>query len=134
MSYKKVVGNRGEELAVEHLEKQGFTVIARNLRLGHDEIDIIAEDEKYIVFAEVKARAQTGLNRSYGRPASAVDYTKKQNLLRAVNEYIRAERPAKQPRIDVIEVYFPPITKNTPIDVGKLIATDIRHIRNAVHK
>ena len=133
MSYKKAIGKRGEELAAEYLEAQGFKVKARNFRVGHDEIDIIAEDGQYIVFAEVKARAQTGLNRSYGRPASAVDYTKRQNLLRAVNEYIRTERPEKQPRIDVIEVYFPPITESTPIDVDKLIATDIRHIRNAVH-
>ena len=133
MSYKKEMGKRGETVAAEYLEKQGFIVTARNFRVGHDEIDIIAEDEKYIVFAEVKSRAQTELNRIYGRPASAVDYTKKRNLLRAANEYMRIKRPQKQPRIDVIEVYFPPITENTPIDIEKLIAVDIRHIRNAVH-
>ncbi len=134
MSYKKAIGKRGEALAAEYLEQQGFVISALNLRVGHDEIDIIAEDEKYIVFAEVKARAQTELNRLYGRPASAVDHTKKQNLLRAVNEYIRTAHPKKQPRIDVIEVYFPPISENTPIDIEKLIAVDIKHIRNAVHK
>ena len=133
MSYRKEIGKRGETIAADHLTRLGFSITARNFRVGHDEIDIIAEDEKYIVFVEVKARAQTKLNRSYGRPAAAVDYTKKQNMLRAVNEYIRTEHPSKQPRIDVIEVYFPPITENTPIDSGKLVATDIRHIRNAVH-
>ena len=134
MSYRKEMGKRGETIAADYLEKQGFTVTARNFRVGHDEIDIIAEDEKYIVFTEVKARAQTRINRMYGRPASAVDFTKKQNLLRAANEYLRLNRPQKLPRIDVIEVYFPPISENTPIDIEKLIATDIKHIRNAVHR
>lgn len=134
MSYKTAVGKRGEELAVEYLEKNGYTVVARNLHVSHDELDIIAEDEKYIVFAEVKTRAQTPSNKRFGRPASAVDYKKKQKLLRAAAEYIRREKPSKAPRIDVIEVYLPPIHADTPIDVSRLIAADIKHIRNAVHK
>lgn len=134
MSYKKELGRRGEELAAEYLEGLGFSVISKNRQVSHDEIDIIAEDEKYIVFAEVKSRAQTESNRRYGRPALAVDYEKKQKLLRAVTEYIRREHPAKQPRIDVIEVYFPPIRENTPIDIKRLIPLEIKHFRNAVHK
>lgn len=134
MSYRKAIGKRGEALAAEYLASNGYTVKERNLRISHDEIDIIAEDEKYIVFVEVKARAQTNINRLYGRPAAAVDHTKKQNLLRSVGEYLRREHPNKQPRIDVIEVYFPAIGENTPIDPEALIASDIKHIRNAVHK
>ncbi len=134
MSYKKSVGMRGEELAAEHLEKNGFTVTHRNFRVSHDEIDIIAENEKYIVFAEVKTRAQTVGNLRYGRPAAAVNFAKRQKLLRAVTEYLRRERPSKQPRIDVIEVYFPEIHEGTPVDVEKLIPLGIKHITNAVHK
>ncbi len=134
MRYKSAVGLRGEELAVEYLEKNGYTVTARNLHISHDEIDIIAEDEKYIVFVEVKARAQTASNMRYGRPASAIDYNKKQKLIRAAEEYLRREKPGKAPRIDVIEVYLPPISERTPIDIAKLIPTKINHIRNAVHK
>lgn len=133
MSYKKAIGVRGEELAAKYMESLGFSVTERNVHVSHDEIDIIAEDEKYIVFCEVKTRAQTASNKRYGRPGAAVDYAKKQKLLRAVSEYIRKFRPPKQPRIDVIEVYFPPITENTPIDISALIPTDIKHIRNAVH-
>lgn len=134
MSYRKEIGRRGEALACEFLEKAGFTVIARNLHVSHDEIDIIAENEKYIVFAEVKTRAQTQSNRRFGRPGNAVDFTKQQKLMRAVSEYLRRNPPAKQPRIDVIEVYFPAIHEETPIDIGSLIPTEIKHIKNAVHK
>ncbi len=134
MSYKSAIGKRGEELAAEFLEKNGYEIIARNLHVSHDEIDIIARDEKYIVFAEVKTRAQTPSNRRFGRPAAAVDYQKKQKLLRAVSEYLRREKPAMAPRIDVIEVYMPAVHSDTPIDHSRLIATEIKHIRNAVHK
>ncbi len=134
MSYKGNIGKRGEELAAEYLANNGYTVTARNARVSHDEIDIIAEDDGHVVFVEVKARAQTPANRRYGRPCAAVDYTKKQKLLRCVGEYIRREKPTKAPRIDVIEVYFPPMREDTPIDVAKLLPTEIKHIRNAVHK
>lgn len=134
MSYKNDIGERGEELAAEFLNKSGYTVITRNCRISHDEIDIIAEDEKYIVFAEVKTRADTPSNRRYGRPACAVDYRKKEKLLRAAAQYIRREKPEKSPRIDVIEVYLPYIREGMPIDVSTLTAVRINHIRNAVHK
>ena len=134
MSYKNAVGARGEELAAEYLVSCGYTVKARNLHVSHDEFDIIAEDGKYIVFVEVKTRALTKSNIRYGRPAMAVDYQKKQKLLRAAEEYLRREKPGKAPRIDVIEVYLPPITEQTPIDIARLIPIRINHIRNAVHK
>lgn len=134
ITYKKTVGKRGEELAAQYLESQGFAVTARNFRVAHDEIDIIAQNEKYIIFAEVKTRAQTKSNLKFGRPAAAVDYSKKQKLLRSALEYIRREKPQKQPRIDVIEVYFPPIHEGTPCDIEKLLPLEIKHITNAVHK
>ena len=73
------IGMRGEDIAAEYLINNGYTVTARNYHVSHDEIDIIAEDEKYIVFAEVKARAQTESNKRFGRPCAAVDFSKKQS-------------------------------------------------------
>ena len=121
MNYKKQIGARGEELAAEYLVSEGYTITARNLHVSHDEIDIIAENEGYIVFAEVKTRAQTSQNKS-------------QKLIRSAEEYLRENPTAKQPRIDVIEVYFPAIHEDTPIDISTLRATGIKHIRNAVTK
>ena len=134
MSYKQQLARRGEQLAAEYLEGLGLHIIARNFYVGHDEIDIIAEDDKYIVFVEVKSRAQTKSNMRYGRPAMAVDYRKKQRLVRAGEGYLRQNKPHKQPRIDVVEVYFPPIHEDTPIDISRLIPLKIHHFRNAVIK
>lgn len=134
MSYKKEIGTRGEEIAAEYLEGLGCRIIAKNLRVSHDEIDIVAEDGTKTVFVEVKARADTRSNRRYGRPAAAVDYQKQQRLIRAAEEYMRRNPDAKPPRIDVIEVVFPAIHEDTPIDLSKLLPVYVNYIRNAVHK
>ena len=89
------------------LKKQGYRIIGRNVRLSYKEIDIIAEDEKYILFVEVKTRSTDKHN--YFRPADAVNARKQQNLLSAAAMYIRSHLKENQfekvPRIDVAEVY-----------------------------
>jgi putative endonuclease len=50
------LGRRGEQLAVEHLERRGFAVLGRNHRTRWGEIDVIACDAQRIVFCEVKTR------------------------------------------------------------------------------
>ncbi len=133
MTYKATIGARGEELAARFLEDAGYSIKARNFRIFRDEFDIIAEDEKYIVFVEVKTRAQTESNKRFGRPCLAVNYEKKKKLLRAAEGYLRRYKPNKQPRIDVIEVYFPPIREGNPVTPEDTPALDIKHLRNAVH-
>lgn len=60
MEGRKKVGDIGEDLAVKCLASQGYKIIQRNFRLGHLEVDIIAEDVKKneLVFVEVKTRSQ----------------------------------------------------------------------------
>jgi putative endonuclease len=50
------LGRVGEQLAVEHLERRGFAIVTRNHRTRWGEIDLIAADERRIVFCEVKTR------------------------------------------------------------------------------
>ncbi len=123
------IGRLGEDMAVEFLKKNGYTVIERNFRASHNELDIIASDKKYIVFVEVKARTyKDPSNLPYGRPASAVTYGKRQRTLAAARQYLRTHSvKGKQPRIDVIEVFF------TPSDVSKGAKEvyKINHITNA---
>src|SRR5437879_3818340 len=54
--HRRRLGLLGEELAAAHLERLGFSVIARNVRSRHGEIDLIAFDGRTLVFAEVKPR------------------------------------------------------------------------------
>jgi putative endonuclease len=50
------LGRTGERLAAEHLERRGYTILARNHRTRWGEIDLIAADERRTVFCEVKTR------------------------------------------------------------------------------
>ena len=52
----KSLGNAGEELVVHYLEKDGFTILARNYAVRGGEIDIIATKKDLVVFVEVKTR------------------------------------------------------------------------------
>lgn len=50
------LGVDGENFAVQYLQRRGMTILNRNWRYGHKEVDIIAQDGKYVVFVEVKTR------------------------------------------------------------------------------
>lgn len=68
MYYKQTEGKIGEDAAVYYLHREGYTIICRNFRCIQGEIDIIAKDENYIVFVEVKTRTST----RYGEAMEAV--------------------------------------------------------------
>jgi putative endonuclease len=53
---RRLLGRRGEELAMAHLHRLGFSPLGRNERTRYGEIDLIAFDGQTLVFAEVKAR------------------------------------------------------------------------------
>lgn len=97
-------GPWGEEQAAAFLRHKGWRIIARNYRTRYGELDIIAENEKYLVFAEVKTRK----NDSFAKAREAVT-PKKQERLRITAEYWLQEHPTElQARFDVIEVYGTP--------------------------
>jgi len=120
---KNGVGRAGEYIACKHLRKKGYKILEKNKRESHKETDIIATNQEYIVFVEVKTRSvDDDLYSNYGTPASAVDKRKQANLIFAARSYLASHHTNKQPRIDVIEVY---LSKKT----GKLL--EINHIENA---
>ncbi|MEK6531738.1 MAG: YraN family protein [Deltaproteobacteria bacterium] len=74
----------GQDAAEKELKKQGYTIIERNFRCRHGEIDIIAEHGTYIVFIEVKTRS----NRSFGTPACSIDSRKKRRIIMSARQYL----------------------------------------------
>jgi putative endonuclease len=76
MRVKDAVGRFGEDLAVQHLEAQGMTVLCRNWRCRSGEIDVVARDGSALVFVEVKTRSST----LFGDPAEAVSPAKATRL------------------------------------------------------
>jgi putative endonuclease len=53
---RRALGRLGERLAAAHLQRLGFTIVARNARTRHGEIDLIAFDGQTLAFVEVKTR------------------------------------------------------------------------------
>ena len=98
-----ITGKAGEQAAAEYLAQNGYTVLCRNYRAFHGEIDIVAVKKPYIVFAEVKTRTDAPRPR-YGRPATAVTEKKRRVLARTAEAYIASHPSDSYYRFDVIEV------------------------------
>ena len=57
---KRQIGKTGEQMAADYLVRNGFTILEKNFRSGRfGEIDIIAEEDSYLCFVEVKMRTST---------------------------------------------------------------------------
>jgi putative endonuclease len=58
---RRTLGAKGERLAAQHLEARGYEVVARNFRTRFGELDVVARDERFLVFCEVKTRIARGV-------------------------------------------------------------------------
>lgn len=117
--YSKIeIGKKGEKVAIKYLKKKGNKIIKKNYWTSFGETDIIAENETFIVFIEVKTRRLT----SNIPPSANVTFEKQQKLLKSGFQYIKINNIEKQPRFDVIEVL---LTANS------LKVESINHLKNA---
>ena len=82
-------GRAGEDEAARYLEERGLSIVARNVRAGGGEIDLVASDEGRVVFVEVKWRRDS----SRGTPADAVTPAKRRKILSAARAWL-AENPS----------------------------------------
>jgi len=113
------VGQVGEAAALDHLRRQGLTILECDWRNRIGQIDIVAEDAGTLVLIEVKARRGT----SFGLPQEAVDRRKQRKLRLLLESYRGATGRLNQPcRIDVIAILLD----------QSLAVRGCDHIRNAV--
>jgi len=117
MAESHELGQKGEDLALDHLKNSGFKILFRNWKWGRNEIDIIAEKKDVVIFAEVKTR-----NDDFQmHPLTAVNKEKQRSLIRAADGYIRKFKIDKDSRFDVITV------------IKKGDEFEIDHIENAFY-
>jgi putative endonuclease len=81
-------GARAEDLCAELLRRAGLRILARNWRCRHGEIDLVADDNGTLVFAEVRLR-RSG---RYGGAAESVTVAKRRRLLAAARLYLAGRR------------------------------------------
>ncbi len=94
-------GAWGEQAAAEYLTHKGYEIVARNYRTRWGEIDLIAVQGGFLVFAEVKTRR----SERFAQAREAVDARKQERLILTAEAWMQAHPTALQPRMDVIEVY-----------------------------
>ena len=115
-NYRQKLGKHGEELAEMFLSKKGYEILERNYRKYRGEIDLIAKDQEYLVFVEVK----TARSDRFGPPIFRVDARKKKQLGKIAMAYYQEKELFDQDsRFDVVTVTF---------SSGQ---TNIEHIENA---
>jgi len=111
------LGNRGETIAADFLERQGFRILERNHRNTCGEVDLIALDQESVVFVEVKTRT----TRAAGDPTEAITAVKQRKLTRAALAYLKQHRwLERRCRFDVVAIVW-----------DGSAAPEIRHFRSA---
>lgn len=118
------IGDAAERLVATRLEAQGWTLVARNLRLGRDEIDLLAVDPgppAALVIVEVRRRGR----RDFGLAEESLDHRKRLAMRRAAGAVMATRTlpdgtrlPALPLRVDLVA-----------IDPGPGGAPSIRHHR-----
>jgi putative endonuclease len=94
------LGQSGEDLAASWLRKKGYRVAFRNWRWGKHEIDIVAENNEYIIFVEVKTRSSEFMTDL----GTLISKTKQQSIIWAADGYIRRFGVDKPARFDAITI------------------------------
>ena len=84
MNNNRRQGNNFEVLAADYLKRSGMIILEHNYYCKMGEIDIVARDEEYLVFIEVKYRKSKGK----GSAAEAVNYNKMRKISRCADVYM----------------------------------------------
>lgn len=97
----QALGVWGEALALEHLQAQGYRLLARNWKCKAGEIDLIMQKGGEIIFVEVRLRRKT----QYGTGLDTVAWQKQRKLIKAAQWYLQSTRQLHLPtRFDVISI------------------------------
>jgi putative endonuclease len=98
-----IIGKQGEALAAAHLREKNYKIYGKNIRLGRDEIDIIAYDKeaRMLVFVEVKTRSRFDPD---FLPVLGITPRKKRALKRSAWKWMHKKEFDAPWRIDVILV------------------------------
>jgi len=115
MTEQQETGSKGESIAKAYLLQKGYSILETNWHFGHLEIDIIAQNETFILFCEVKTRSSNVV----GEPEDFVSRQQQKNYIRAAHAYITRNNIMKEARFDIISI----------LQLGDKV--DIKHLENA---
>ncbi len=117
MGLHNELGKKGEQIALKHLENQGYKILEKNWFYQKAEIDIIAQKNDVLAVIEVKTRSSI----EFGSPESFVSKSKIKLLSKAINAYIEQNNLDLEVRFDIISIL---LKNEDPI---------VEHIENAFY-
>lgn len=96
----KQTGDMGERIASQYLTSKGYTILERNWRSRHLELDIICQIDEFLVFVEVKYRKNT----KFGDPVEFITEQKMRHLSDAAADYMEQSAYSGLIRFDIIGI------------------------------
>jgi putative endonuclease len=112
---KNNAGLQAEQLAATFLQSHGLKLVAKNYHCRYGEIDLVMQDEKVLVFVEVRLRS----NPLFGSAADSISANKQQKLIRAAQFYLQEHKVNSACRFDAVLMH-------------KADTSHIEWIRNAI--
>ena len=100
MAFHNELGHQGEQEAIAHLRKKGYSILVCNYRYQKFEIDIIASKNDVLAIVEVKTRS----SEYYGDPLESVDKKKEKMIAIAADHYVEQNDLDVEVRYDLISV------------------------------
>jgi len=112
----KALGKIGEDMAVRFLKRKGYRILLRNWRCLFGEIDIIAQENDFLVFVEIKTRRSI----RYGPGYLSVHSSKQLKLIKLAKLYLKRFGISDKPcRIDIVSITINIESKATDIELIK---------------
>lgn len=108
MTRKNQIGQWGENLACDMLIAKGYSIIGRNIRIAHVEVDIMAMNGNRVAVVEVKTRQDGDFD-----PTFAMTTDKIRRLARAGAAYVCMNRLPHEIQIDLVTVVGSPESGHT---------------------
>ena len=115
MAEHNKLGNAGEKLAINHLQKNGYKILSKNYRYKKFEVDIIAFKDDIVVAVEVKTRSTP----EFGNPQDFLKPAQIKRLVEAVDFYMNDKNLEYEVRFDIIAI------------IKNKLGTNIEHLEDA---
>ena len=102
--WRRWFGSRSERAAASFLRRLGYRILASNVHNRFGELDIIALEDRTVVFVEVRSTEQATTQ----EPGESINETKQQKLTRAALAWLKEKRLLDYPaRFDAILIAWP---------------------------
>lgn len=100
MAEHNEIGEKGEAMAKEYLEKKGYEILDTNYRFKKNEADIITQFNNKLVVVEVKTRK----SRYLAGPEDTVSKKKQRAIIKCANAYIDEHEIDLETQFDIISI------------------------------